>query len=113
MIIKVFGVEDVSEPAKPEKKQSPELTEIKLNRLAREFVEGVIKDPKSAQFRNQRGVCGEVNAKNSFGAYSGYQRFIAASGEMVLLERDGGLSQSVFNDVWNRGCVGGPLSGKN
>ncbi|AVS91419.1 hypothetical protein C8246_05925 [Paracidovorax avenae] len=42
-----------------------------------------LKDPNSAQFRdikykpNKGGwtMCGEVNAKNSFGAFTGFQRF--------------------------------------
>ncbi|WP_370301001.1 hypothetical protein [Pseudooceanicola sp.] len=49
-----------------------------------------LKDPSSAQFRNIRGiegtdtsgavhryVCGQVNGKNSFGAYSGFNTFVA------------------------------------
>lgn len=45
-----------------------------------------LKDPESARFRNlfkfvgSRGatrVCGEINAKNSYGAYGGFQRFVA------------------------------------
>ena len=43
------------------------------------------KDPDSAKFRNvkvlvdgdSRTVCGEVNAKNSYGAYVGYTKFYA------------------------------------
>ena len=38
-------------------------------------------DPDSAKFRNVRksilGYCGEVNAKNAFGAYVGYKAFHA------------------------------------
>lgn len=93
--------------SKSSKSNSAELQEIKLNRLAREFVQGSIKDPSSAQFRNQSGVCGEVNSKNSFGAYAGFQRFIATSREMVIFERDSGLDANTFNDVWNKGCLEG------
>lgn len=42
-----------------------------------------LKDPESAQFRNSAFynskvpvVCGEVNSKNGFGGYTGFQRFI-------------------------------------
>lgn len=43
-----------------------------------------LKDPESAKFRNVRAglrgkdymVCGEVNGKNSYGAYSGYRPFM-------------------------------------
>lgn len=49
-----------------------------------------LKDPDSAKFRavsiNRSGgafvVCGELNAKNSYGGYVGYERF-AASAESV------------------------------
>lgn len=52
---------------------------------AKKAIAEQLKDPDSAQFKNLRVVqfasgalvCGEVNAKNSFGGYSGFQRFIA------------------------------------
>jgi len=37
-----------------------------------------LRDPESAQIRNQSGMCGEVNSKNSFGGYTGFKRFIAS-----------------------------------
>lgn len=80
------------------------LTDIKLQRMAREFVLGTLRDPGSAQFRNQRGGCGEVNAKNSFGGYPGYRRFIAASKELVFIEGENGLSGAEFQTVWDRVC---------
>jgi hypothetical protein len=44
-----------------------------------------LKDPSSAQFRNvvQNGdmICGEVNGKNGFGGYSGFERFVAWSNQ--------------------------------
>lgn len=69
-------------------------------------VKNKLKDSGSAQFRNiyfHRGkdgipmTCGEVNSKNSFGGYSGYQRFISAgSVENTYLEEE----VSDFNQVW-------------
>lgn len=47
----------------------------------REAVIAKLKDPDSAQFRNTRPtadglyLCGEVNAKNSMGGYTGFKRF--------------------------------------
>lgn len=39
----------------------------------------MMRDPESATFRNlattDAGTCGEINAKNGFGAYTGFQRF--------------------------------------
>src|SRR5690606_6630576 len=33
-------------------------------------------DPEAAKFRNIKGNCGEINAKNKVGGYTGYRRFI-------------------------------------
>lgn len=50
------------------------------------IVRNSLKDPVSAQFRNLRGgksngsVCGEINAKNSFGGYVGFQPFVVVGG---------------------------------
>lgn len=45
-----------------------------------------LKDPSSAQFRNvrlvpwggEKVVCGEINAKNSYGGYVGFKRFVGS-----------------------------------
>jgi hypothetical protein len=55
-------------------------------RLVRGWVADTLKDPDSARFRNQKSVCGEVNAKNSYGGYVGFRRFIAV-GKGVMLEK--------------------------
>jgi len=52
---------------------------------AREIVKTQLRDPGSAQFRGLRlkdpnTVCGEVNAKNGFGGYSGWQAFVVGNG---------------------------------
>jgi len=69
-----------------------------------------LKDSSSAEFRNvyfNRGsdnipmTCGEVNSKNSFGSYTGYQRFVSAGkSELTFLEEQ----VPDFNTVWNRFC---------
>lgn len=64
----------------------PVVSERELKRA----MQGALKDADSAKFKDllskidhSRGsimlICGKVNAKNSFGAYSGFQPFIAAS----------------------------------
>ncbi|WP_410480685.1 hypothetical protein ACJ70E_15830 [Pseudomonas plecoglossicida] len=80
------------------------MAEIRNQRVAREFVSGVLKDPGSAEFRNQRGLCGEVNSKNSFGGYGGFKRFIAASKEMVVFENDGRMNPGDFEKAWSMHC---------
>lgn len=59
-----------------EDKQARE--EAELHEKAKAAAASLLKDPMSAQFRNVTGntaVCGEVNGKNSFGAYSGFKPF--------------------------------------
>jgi hypothetical protein len=70
-----------------------------------------LKDPDSAQFRKtyfHRGksgvpvACGQVNAKNSMGGYSGFQRFVSGTTvELTYLEKE----VSGFAKVWNELCV--------
>lgn len=60
-----------------------------LIEASKEAVRRVMKDPKSAEFRdvkyyaarwsNPQVVCGEVNAKNSYGAMAGFERFVYVS----------------------------------
>jgi hypothetical protein len=47
-------------------------------------------------------TCGEVNARNGFGGYSGYERFVAASDIISATESqvEGGLGP-----VWDKYCV--------
>ncbi|WP_167876807.1 hypothetical protein [Klebsiella quasipneumoniae] len=44
-------------------------------------------------------VCGQVNAKNSFGAYSGFKRYVSKSG-MTIID-DGGAE---FSKLWGEIC---------
>lgn len=67
--------------------QTASIDEVAL----RVAMEDVLKDSESARFRNldvfedpylgdgQYTLCGEVNAKNSYGAYIGYKPFMARS----------------------------------
>ncbi len=63
-----------------------------------------LKDPSSAEFSGSRignngAVCGTVNAKNSFGAYTGYKRFIQI-GTFSYVSDD----SSDFNREWRQIC---------
>jgi hypothetical protein len=59
--------------------------------ITEDSVRMALKDPGSANFRsvavyrNGKLVCGEVNAKNSFGAYAGYEEFVA-DGDRLYME---------------------------
>lgn len=69
-----------------------------------------LKDPDSAKFRNVRMktydglhiVCGEVNAKNSYGGYTGYKRFAAGPREASIESFDGGR-YAALNAASNHG----------
>lgn len=81
-----------------------------------------MKDPNSAEFRNwhafesQNGllVCGEINAKNSFGGYVGFTHFVAhASPDGRLLSPaalasvSGGGPDPMIEGIWRQyypGC---------
>lgn len=79
------------------------------NEKGKDAIRSKLKDPSSANFRNvffnNNGTpvsCGEVNSKNSFGAYSGYQSYIYAGSVLTVLEEEvsGGIAK-----VWNEFCV--------
>lgn len=64
--------------------QSVAATKAELITRLQDKVAATLKDPSSAQFRNINLVertttlCGEVNAKNSFGGYVGFRPFVAS-----------------------------------
>ena len=67
-----------------------------------------LKDGSSASFSNvfistSDFVCGEVNSKNSFGGYVGFQRFISAypTGISALEE---GTNKRDFKKTWDKFC---------
>lgn len=84
--------------------QDADLRRIKIERLAREEVKRHLKDPDTAQFRNQRGGCGEVNAKNLFGGYTGYKRFMFSGGGLLIFDGDPALEEGAFEESWIQLC---------
>jgi hypothetical protein len=79
--------------------------------VAKEVVSHDLKDPNSAQFRNIYGfqyqgqdltmVCGEMNAKNSYGGYGGFTYFftkLSAANEPLITRVDeyGGLETAKY-----------------
>lgn len=69
-----------------------------------------LKDPASAQFRNvfissisgKRVVCGEVNARNSYGGLTGFERFVAAP---VIQVTESGMEAYDFAVTWEKFCI--------
>lgn len=81
---------------------------------AKADVSNELRDPGSAQFRNisktekksllEFGVvtvCGEVNGKNAYGGYVGFQRFVSQpKSDRVYMEN----TWNTFDNVWSRHC---------
>jgi hypothetical protein len=78
----------------------------------KEAIKTKLRDPDSAQFRNVEfhaggGVplaCGEVNGNNGFGGKAGYERFVAASDSIAVLESEM-TSSADMDEVWNKFCL--------
>lgn len=70
---------------------------------ARQPVQSLMRDPASAQFRNERIVsggvlCGEVNSKNAMGGYVGYKKFISMGPSANYLEDHGRLEEATTDE---------------
>lgn len=89
---------------------SSESHDFALKYNVQETVKSVLKDPESADFRDvtvvHKGtwttVCGEVNAKNGFGGYTGYTEFVGSI-EGVMIRSDENASR--FVKRWNSRCA--------
>lgn len=72
---------------------------------ARDAVTKNLRDPNSAQFRNQDfyrkagRVCGEINSKNAYGAYVGFKRFISTSSGRYFIEGESPSSWDVRSEL--------------
>lgn len=91
-----------------EPSQEQKNVEVMVN--SRAVIRAMLKDPDSADFTNERiadsgAYCASVNAKNSFGGYSGSQRVMVIAG-MGAVEGDANLTGQGqdFTLVWNASC---------
>ncbi|MBV6325393.1 hypothetical protein [Duganella violaceipulchra] len=87
-----------------EKRQEEAAT---LTSLGEKYVKEKVREPSTAMFRNQvvgkgGATCGEFNAKDAFGAYIGYQRYISVARDLTLLAQD--VSPAEFEQNWNQLC---------
>lgn len=83
--------------------------EIETIYYAKKAVVKLLKDPDSAKFKDvffnetKKGgavACGQINSKNSFGAYTRFQRFISNSKTTYLEEKT-----KNFVDIWVEVCL--------
>lgn len=85
-----------------------------LATLLRGRVVDSLKDPKSAQMRREflsdaetsdlkvTSLCGEINAKNSYGGYTGFTRFISNTDGMLVYEAS--EPPGAFSSIWPVWC---------
>lgn len=65
-------------------------------------------DPEAAKFRNIKGNCGEINAKNKMGGYTGFRRFIynPETDTVSIEDEDDGLyNPKMMNILWEKKCL--------
>lgn len=93
----------ITVPAAAAPKKAHENPDKALINKVQQQVVGSLKDPESARFQGVHvkwgTVCGEVNAKNSFGGYTGFKRFLSIDGDVLRME--GG---DYFADGWETYC---------
>ena len=80
---------------------------------SQEAVLARLKDPGRAEFRNVHFysgsgapiACGEVNARNSFGGYTGFMRFIAKGPSALAVLESDMESPAEMTRAWKQLCV--------
>lgn len=86
--------------------RAAEIDAINREALVIQTLKYYAKDPDSVQLRNvnttQIATCGEYNAKNSFGAYPGYKRFVSDGKKELLTEDDVGKER--MDMLWQLYC---------
>lgn len=76
--------------------------------VAAQKVKDGLLDSDSAKFRNQKGNCGEVNAKNRMGGYTGFARYIYfPEDKTVIIEsdaKDSIFTPQIMDGLWPSKC---------
>ena len=102
LTIALLGAAQITFAATPSKKGDDPVAMTKWS------LESSLKDPSSVQYKNvgiitkkagTKTVCGEYNAKNSYGGYVGFKRFLAPASNFFLLEAN------VDTETWIKLCM--------
>ena len=76
--------------------------------VAMQKVKDGLLDSDSAKFKNQKGNCGEVNAKNRMGGYTGFARYIYfPEDKTVIIEssaKDSIFTPQIVDGLWLSKC---------
>lgn len=86
---------------------------------AQESIAAKMMDPSSVQFKDVAhykvgekkldAVCGIYNAKNTYGGYVGFRKFMVIS-DVTMLRKEG-VTAKYFDDMWDATC--GPDTNKS
>jgi len=111
MLAVVSGVAFAGPKEAAKEKRLQERRDTQMVDAAKKRIAYSLTDPDSAKFRevfvapNQVAVCGDVNAKNSFGGYTGFRKFIYSSSKQGI-DGDG----SYFVEArWKDRCINGVI----
>jgi hypothetical protein len=81
-------------------------------RNAKQTISDDLKDPETVKFRKLvisdgqvPKLCGELNAKNSYGAYIGFQKFIVTEKGEVKVIQGHSIDMEVFDRSWLYYCT--------
>lgn len=115
VLIGVFGGGETSSTSQ-ESSEASKKEENKAGVLlfySQQQIKQSAKDPDFVQFRGEQihentdagaVACGEYNAKNSFGAYTGFKGFVAIEKDQTLYVENG-ANAKLFAQKWNEYCV--------
>ena len=87
-----------------------EIMQLNIHAQARTIAQQMAKDPSSVKFRNDYAktknghtvICGEINAKNGFGGYGGFQRFMSNGNPDGTFYEE---NTKDFNQAWKKYCL--------
>lgn len=65
-------------------------------------VKSLLKDPNSAEFKDQNYNCGYVNSKNSFGGYVGFKRYVVVFDKAII--EDANSTSESMTKLWDSAC---------
>ena len=111
-----FAITSPNSPRPASSKADDDLNAWRYSNIewAKQVVAKALRDPDSAKFRDVTvvapehfdrkkpgTVCGYVNAKNGFGALTGYEPFIVMAGAIPILDDH----TNEFAKLWNQSCA--------
>lgn len=111
-MLTISGIAYAAPKEAAKEKKLQERRDAQMIDTAKKAISYSLVDPDSAKFRevfiapNQVAVCGEVNAKNSFGGYVGFRKFMYSPAKQGI-DGDG----SYFVEArWEDRCIRGKIA---